>query len=361
MTKRHRYVLTATVTAVVIFGSWLSVRFLVAKTVPTRLGNREFWEMVANLSEPDGVFVANNSFRSDNLVSNERSFQQIIHDLREKVRPGAYLGVGPEQNFTYIAAFEPTIAFVIDIRRQNMLLHLLYKALIEASVDRVDFLSRLFARRPSVNLGRDSTAQALFDAFKGVPFSEELAQVNARTVIDRLERVHGFSLTQADEATIKDVYHSFYVAGPAIRFDPEGGSWIPTYAELMAQTDPQGRNYSYLSTEKTFQILKQYEVNNRIVPLVGDFAGNKTIRAVGRYLEDHHAVVAMFYTSNVETYLRGDSLTRFAANVSGLPLDEHSMFIRAGFHATSFTQVRPDFRTETVTYPIRGWVDSFTR
>jgi hypothetical protein len=37
------------------------------------------------------------------------------------------------------------------------------------------------------------------------------------------------------------VYSRFVEAGPDIRWDPTGGSWIPSYAELLAQADSQGR------------------------------------------------------------------------------------------------------------------------
>ena len=62
--------------------------------------------------------------------------------LSERAKPGGvYLGVGPEQNFTYIAAIRPKIAFITDIRRGNLQLHLMYKALFELSADRAEFVS----------------------------------------------------------------------------------------------------------------------------------------------------------------------------------------------------------------------------
>src|SRR6185312_8954015 len=88
-------------------------------------------------------------FRSDNLVSNEMQFQYVIPVLQQTLLPmSAYLGVGPDQNFTYIAALKPRISFIVDIRRQNMLLHLMYKAIIERSPTRQAFLARLFSRQP---------------------------------------------------------------------------------------------------------------------------------------------------------------------------------------------------------------------
>jgi len=93
--------------------------------LPTKLSDGEFWSLIHDASEPGGTFP------SDNFVSNESSFQVVIPRLRETVEPGGvYLSVGPDQNFTYIAALKPAVAFIVDIRRQNLLHHLLYKAFL---------------------------------------------------------------------------------------------------------------------------------------------------------------------------------------------------------------------------------------
>src|SRR5437879_3470299 len=83
--------------------------------LPQRLDDRTFWTLVTEFSEPNGFF------RSDNLVSNEMVFQHVIPALiNQNADPmSAYLGVGPDQNFTYIAALKPRIAFIVDIRRGN--------------------------------------------------------------------------------------------------------------------------------------------------------------------------------------------------------------------------------------------------
>ncbi len=100
-----------------------------------------FAAQVAALSEPAGYFD------TDNLISNESSYQQVLPDLRRrKVHGGAYVGVGPDQNFTYIAETRPAIAFIIDVRRDNLLLHLLFKALFELSRTRIEYLTQLLGR-----------------------------------------------------------------------------------------------------------------------------------------------------------------------------------------------------------------------
>src|SRR4029079_16812481 len=131
-----------------------------ADTLPGHLSDAEFWNLITDFSEANGYF------RSDNFLSNEVGYQIVIPELRRVVRPnGVYLGVGPEQNFTYIVGLEPKMAFIVDIRRQNMLEHLLYKALLEQSADRAEFLSRLFSRPRPQSLDTDSNARALVRAY----------------------------------------------------------------------------------------------------------------------------------------------------------------------------------------------------
>src|SRR5262245_14575437 len=70
--------------------------------------HKPFGALVARLSEPGG------HFDSDNLISNETSYQHVIGKLRELgVRGGVYVGVGPDQNFTYMAKIRPRAAIMI--------------------------------------------------------------------------------------------------------------------------------------------------------------------------------------------------------------------------------------------------------
>src|SRR5437867_9216015 len=151
-----------------------------AQELPVRLSDEAFWKLITDFSEPGGRFA------SDNFVSNELATQHVLSDLiLSRKASGAYLGVGPEQNFTYIVALKPKIAFIFDIRRQNMIEHLMYKALIEVSADRAEFLSRLFSRARPAKLNQDSSVAALFDAFRDAEpdpqmFLEILAAIKER-------------------------------------------------------------------------------------------------------------------------------------------------------------------------------------
>ena len=305
---------------------------VIAETLPKQLSDSAFWQMIVDFSEPEGLF------RSDNFVSNETTYQEVIPELKKRSSPdGVYLGVGPDQNFTYITALEPRMAFVIDIRRQNLIQHLLYKAIIELSVDRSDFLSRLFSRPRPAGLEESSTPKVLFDAYRDVAGDELLFQTNLKDVKDRLVEEHGFPLTAEDLQSLEHVYRAFFSEGPDLRYSfprQQSPRWFPTYAELIATTDRTGLNHSYLADEPNFRTLREFERNNLLIPIVGDFGGDKSIRAVGRYLTEHRATVNYFYTSNVEQYLfQSDAWRRYYSSVAALPIDENSTFIRAYFDA----------------------------
>jgi hypothetical protein len=292
------------------------------------LTDKEFWKMVTDFSEPESYFP------SDNFLSNESGYQDVIPALLKTLKPGgAYIGVGPEQNFTYIAVLQPKIAFIIDIRRQNMLEHLFYKALMETSADRTEFLSRLFAR-PGVEAPPNSTPEVLFSACRLSRPSPSFFETNVRHILKYLREQKGFKLTDRDEAGIRHVAEAFFKSGPELRYTFIGGygdkrRW-PSYAELMTESDGVSRNWNFLATEDQFRLIQRFQKDNLIVPLVGDFAGAKTIRSVARYVGQQGSTVRIFYTSNVEQYLFQDKerWKRFYDNLLLLPADSTSVLIR---------------------------------
>jgi len=316
--------------------------------LPKALSDREFWNLSKDSSEPDGFF------RSDNLLSNETSFQYVIPDLVKTVKPGrVYLGVGPEQNFTYISAFRPAMAIILDIRHGNLDVQLLYKAIFELSTDRADFVSRLFSRKRPERLTAKSTAAEIFDAFLTAEGDKALYEENLRVVEERLTKTHGFPLSEGDREGIRWAFSNFYRFGPAISYGSSLSAGAPpaivgstggggrgsgaTYADLMSADDGQGQRRSFLANEENFAYVKGLEDRNLIVPVVGDFGGDTAIRAVAGYLKRIDASVSAFYLSNVEQFLEQDNKwNKFCASVSTLSLDETSVFIRSGRGSNGF-------------------------
>jgi hypothetical protein len=299
--------------------------------LPDRIDDATFWRLFTELSEPGGAF------RSENLVSNEQTFPTVLSEVARRASPGAaYIGVGPEQNFSYLAALRPRVAFIVDIRRENAALHLLYKAIFELSPTRAAFLSRLFSRPLSKHLGSKSTANELMEAAAiGIP-SRELFTASLAEVRAQLATRHRWPISDADLAGTMHVYEAFFDQGPDIRYSMRSsfrrGRPFPTFAELMTAADTQGIARSFLASEEAYRAVRDLELRNLVVPVVGDFSGTRALAGVGTFLRGHGLTVAVFYASNVEMYLfRGDGWKTFYRNLSALPIDGRSVLVRSVF------------------------------
>jgi hypothetical protein len=302
-----------------------------AQALPSRLTDQEFWKFINDISEPGGFF------RSENLLSNETGYQMVIPALLSGARANRiYLGVGPEQNFTYIAALKPKMAIIFDIRRGNLLEHLLYKALFELSSNRAEFIEKLFSKTHVSGLDTNSSAEAIAAAYWDVYGDSAIYKKNRDAVREVLSKKHGFPLNENDWIDLFWVYDQFYYNGLPITYTSSSGgnpgrSNMPTYRTLMEANDGNGLNRGFLGTEANWRYLKDLHSKNLIVPVVGNFGGPKAIKAVGAWLKERGATVGAFYASNVEQYLFQDGLAyNYYNNVAELPIDSASVFIRSG-------------------------------
>lgn len=308
-----------------------------ADTLPAQYTDAEFWRIVTEFSEPGGAFPY------ENFVSNERNYQVVLPDVKRLTRPGGvYLGVAPEQNFTYIAAIQPKVAFIFDIRRQNLIELLMYKALFEMAPDRSEFVSRLFSRPRSAGLGVTSTPADLLNAVNGARPNAALYAETLQAMKDRLVRQHQFKLSDSDQEKIDYIFKVFYQGGPRMDYayaSRSPNSSVPSYYNLMTATDGRGQNWAFLANEDNYRFVRTMQQKNLIIPIVGDFAGPKAIKSVAQYLKSHNAVVSVFYISNVEDYLSG-SWDSYKANLASLPVDPLGLFIRFVPQSTLLRSIR---------------------
>ena len=121
----------------------------------------------------------------------------------------------------------------------------------------------------------------------------------------------------------------------------------PTYVQLM--TAPEGGgNWSYLATSDSFDHIRAMQRRNLIVPVVGDFAGPRALRALGAYVRERGGTVNVFYASNVEANLfRAGTWKAFYENVSSMPVHDAGVIVRTFFGATAreCSAQRPTIRT----------------
>jgi hypothetical protein len=318
--------------------------FLIAASIASaatveseRLSAEEFSNLIRDFSEEGGYFM------SDNFTSSEDSYLTIVDKLQElAVTGGAYIGVGPEQNFTYIAKIRPRIAFIVDIRRQAMIQHLMYKAIFQLSPTRAHFLSLLLSR--PMPAGKAPGANAPLDEilafFANIPADNKTYTDNLASIRETIRDDFQFPLSVEDQASLEYVYGSFRTWGFQIGFDAgsrggRGFNRFPNLRQLLAMRDLKGKQESFLASTKDYDFVRSMHRRNLIIPIVGDFSGQKALAAVGAYLRKRKLTVSVFYVSNVEIVLFDwgsyEQFSDFVKNVKKLPTDERSLLLRSTF------------------------------
>ncbi len=278
----------------------------------------EFVRWVRELSEDGGYF------RDDSFTSNETGYLHVMGKLGTLgVRGGAYVGVGPEQNFSYIAKIRPEIAFVVDIRREMLIQHLMYKAIFHHARDRAAFMALLFSKEAS-DSGR--SLADLLDAIAAGAATHERFTANLATIRETIEIAFQFPLAPSEAQSLEHVYRAFWQAGPAISYGPG----FARLRDLLLESDLDGKQASFLANEADYAFVRSLHQDNRVIPLVGDFAGASALAGVAEFLAQQGIALSAFYTSNVEEYLFQDrTFGKFADNVGKFAISDRSVFVRS--------------------------------
>jgi hypothetical protein len=320
---------------------WLFLSFLltVATAMPQeRLSTAEFSRLINDISEEGGYFF------SDNFTSSEDSSLTVMDKLKQLAPVGgAYIGVGPEQNFTFIAKLRPRIAFIVDIRRQAMIQHLMYKAIFHMSPTRSDFLSLLLSRPFKAKMpDPKASIDDLVAYFSSIPANMTAYTNNLTSIRNTIQRDFQYTLSQDDQESLAYIYRNFRIQGFRIGFEDQNGRLVvqqegrsPTFAEILIKKDLHGNPGCFLAGVEAYNFVRDMQERNMIIPIVGDFGGKKALAAVGSYLKKNGYIVSVFYVSNVELVLfefgSRNIFPNFAENVKKLPIDNRSFFIRTNF------------------------------
>ncbi len=315
----------------------------------------------AQLSEAGGYFD------TDNLISNERSYQQVVPALQEAgIAGGAYIGVGPDQNFSYIAQVRPSIAFILDVRRNNLLLHLLFKALFQLSESRVGYVSLLFGRpvpAPSEEWRRADISRIIGYIDDTSPSPDSTKAVRER--VDAVIRKFGIPLSDDDFQTIDRYHRTFIASGLLLKFETFGRgprSYYPTYRDLLLETDLHGHRWNFLNSEDDFQFVRTLQKKDLIIPVVGDLSGPTALVKIGRMMSESGCRLSALYTSNVEFYLfRDRTFQRFVENLAQLPHSDKSLIIRAVFVGAAPAQLAPGYASASIVQRIDDLLGGYAK
>lgn len=300
-----------------------------AQARPDSIAN--FGALITRLSESGGYFD------TDNLISNESSYLQVMGALsRYGVRGGAYIGVGPDQNFSYIARIRPRIAFMVDIRRDNLLQHLMFKALFANARNRAEYLSLWLGKPAPADVERwgDRSISEIVEYLDATPVTPG-SESTAHSIVGKNVSTMGVTLSADDIATIERFHQAFISAGLSLRFTTAGRApqpYYPTLRQLVLERDLEGKQASYLANEADFRVVKDLQRRNMIIPVVGDLGGEKALPAIGAYMQETGDTLSAFYASNAEDYvMRDGQLARYAESITAIPHDARSVFIRSFF------------------------------
>ncbi len=301
----------------------------------------EFARLIRDLSEEGGYFF------SDNFTSSEDSYLTVVDKLKELgASGGAYIGVGPEQNFTYIAKIRPQIAFIVDIRRQAMIQHLMYKAIFHLSPTRAQFLSYLLSRPlpASKAPAADAPLDEILAFISDIPADAKACARNLAAIRKTIEEDFRFPISTEDQESLEYVYRSFYSWGFQIGMTPgmgggrgggRGMGRMPNLMQLLSKRDLKGKQGNFLAGTDDYNFVREMHRKNLIIPVIGDFSGKKALASVGAYIRKRGLTVSVFYVSNVEIVLLDwgtyEQFSDFAKNVKKLPANDRSLLIRSTF------------------------------
>ncbi len=206
---------------------------------------------------------------------------------------GSYLGVGSDQNYSYIAHARSQFAWVMDYDPRVVRQHLLLRALILHSETPDEFVAKFAPENVR------SSSQLLRKIFKDHP---------QKTLI-----VNGFTRNSTK-------LHSYFQTQRfPFRKAPEFG-WLRN-----------ARNFSYIK--------KMYE-QGRLNVLAGDLLGTKAIATVSAATEALGHPLRIYYSSNAPSAWGGEMTAAYRKNVLGMPFDARSLVLQTnnqgGFRQTGY-------------------------
>ncbi len=297
---------------------------------PVAFSTERFAALVDTLSEPGGFF------ESDNYVSNEAGYLHVSETLEGLgAADGVYIGVGPDQNFTYIARIRPRYAFILDIRRENLVQHMLFKAIFVLAESRAEYLSILFSKPlPEAGFGEGkATIGALLAYFDRTEGDDARYRRNLNRIQTQIQNF-GVPLNDDEISWLAGLYRTFFERHLDLsweyRSDGNRGIAFITYREFLLGRDLTGAYGNFLNSDEDYRYVRDMQARNAIIPVTGDFAGGHALRAIGDYVRARGDRVSVFYLSNVEFYLHpAGLLDEFAENLRYLPTDRRSVVIRA--------------------------------
>jgi hypothetical protein len=243
------------------------------------------------------------TYSLDCFVTSEVGHNEVITRCRPLRPGGAYLGVGPCQNFSYIGALRPSHAVIVDARIDNLLEHLIFKLIFERADTPADYLSLLFSRPLATGTAAD--AGSLLAAFDSAAAPPGLFTANCRALLGELEQ--RFEVPGALMDRARRIYTEFHHRGLSITSVSEqllaSLDYIPDLRTVIASTGCNGASLHFLTSQERYGYVRDLQRADRVVPLLGNITDPVAADSVNGLLADFQTDVTTIYLSNMEEFL----------------------------------------------------------
>jgi hypothetical protein len=283
----------------------------------------------------DAVQASN--YASDCFVTSEAGYNDVL--VRRvpagEETTGAYVGVGPDQNFIYAGVLRPRLVLIVDARMDNLLEHLVFKLLMEQTKTPLEYLAALFSRKLQPGPLVEPRPESLLAAFDALPVSAAAHESTVKWIKAELRRRWGVLapyLHRVDylcgEFFTRQLDVTSVSATLLANLD-----FVPTMREVIEARETHGVNLHYLTDPGRYGYVRSLQVNDRIIPVLGNISSQRSIAQVNDLLRRSGEAVSHLYLSNLEEFLLGRYLMdseRVARrpNPAGLLSGEHGAAYR---------------------------------
>jgi hypothetical protein len=288
------------------------------------------------MSLTDAVPASN--YESDCFVTSEAGYNDVL--VRRvpsgDLTTGAYVGVGPDQNFIYAGVLRPRLVLIVDARMDNLLEHLVFKLLMERAETPLEYLAALFSRElPPGATAVEPGPGPLLAAFDALPVSAAAHESTVKWIKAELPRRCG--------GLAPYLHRVDYLCGEFFtrQLDVTSVSatllanldYVPTMREVIGARETHGVNLHYLTDPARYGYVRSLQVNDRIIPVLGNLSSQQAIMQVNELLRASGEKVSHLYLSNLEEFLLGrylmnDERIARRPNPSGLLSGDHGAAYR---------------------------------
>lgn len=303
---------------------------------------------------------------TDNFITNEDSIASVLDQLTQEVPPNSvYLGVGPDQNYSMMAAVNPSFGLILDFRKKNQLLHFLHKILICESPDRISYLESLWARESGLSeIGGEIELAEILQKFQMIPMQPELLQKCRQNVSSTLKQWNYLQPEEIEET----LRIESRIAGPGPSFQFLALKFYPQFQQLMQMKTRRGEPGHWLASPSFYEKIRRLHVQDRILPIVADWSERPKSRATGSFqkisdwMRSQNLKVGCVYLSDVEFFLmRNQSFADYLQNLSCLPIDDKAHIIRTSTKQIAHPERVSGLSSTTIVRPLKRFLTEATK